>query len=154
MRYLSRKMLLLYAVLFVGGCSGSMISLYETEFTHLVDNQRTGEQVKEAIYEGAIKAGWVPEEQGLSRILATYHVKIHTVKVSIYYSGGIYRISYVSSIAMKMYCSQRDKDQHKYIVTGYESCPGDRPPHFINANYKTWIDNLTAAIDNSLANIQ
>jgi len=130
-----------------------MVPLYETQFTHLVEN-RTRQQVEEAIRDGATKAGWVIDGQNEYTFLASYRIRIHTVKVGIHYSGGTYRVNYVSSDAMKMYCTQQDRQTGRYIVTGRDSCVGNMAPQYINANYKLWIDQLTAAIDDALDKMQ
>ena len=153
MKYSSRFLILLCGVLLVAGCSGRMVSLWETEYPHPIQDTISKEQVRESIFEGASNAGWVAKDQGNSTILATYQIRIHTVHVNIYYSDEyyFYRIKYESSIAMKMRCSKKDKG---YIVSGNKYCPGSRLPYSINANYKIWIDSLIAAIESSLATKQ
>jgi hypothetical protein len=143
-----RFLLVLCGVLLIAGCSGSMVALHEVNNNHIIDKSLTKDQVKESILEGAKNAGWVAEVQGSSSILATYQIKIHTVQVNIGYSEFYYAPYFKSSIAMKMKCASTDK---RHIVSGYKSCPGNFPPYAINANYKNWIDQLNAAIQNSLA---
>ena len=146
-----RILLTLCGILIIAGCSGSMVSLWETELNHPVQDTNSREQVRESILEGAKNAGWETADLSDTTILATYQIKIHTVHVSIYYSEKYYRPKYKSSIAMKMYCTEWEKNKRKYLVSGIKNCPGDRPPYYINANYKIWIDSLVAAIENSLS---
>ena len=146
-----RIVLVICGVLIIAGCSGRMVELSETDYLHFIDGTINKEQVRDSILEGAKYAGWEAKDQGNSTILAIYQIRIHTVHVNIYYSDQLYRTSYKTSIAMKMNCSAGEKGKGKYIVSGIENCPGDRPPHYINANYKTWIDSLVAAIEISLA---
>ena len=153
-RYSLASFVLPILALLLAGCSGQMVSLYETEYSHPVEYDLSKERIREAIFEGSKTAGWVAEDENSSRILATYQIRIHTVNVSIYYSETYYRTLFRSSIAMKMYCSEREKQNNRHIVSGIRYCPGDRPPTYINANYKLWIDELVAAIDAALATKQ
>lgn len=150
MKHSSSLMTLLCSVLLVSGCAVKMVSMSETERTRTIPEGASKEKVRQAIIEGVENAGWSARDQGISRILANYQVRIHTVQVSIYYSGQYYRIQYQSSTAMKMYCSASDKKYRRAIVSGSRNCPGDRPPYFIHANYGNWIDGLAASIDRSL----
>jgi len=143
-----RLRLVFIGAVLITGCSGSMVPLHEVDNNNIIDKSLTKDQVKDSILEGAKNAGWVAEVQGSSSILATYQIRIHTVQVNIGYSEFYYAPYFKSSIAMKMKCASTDKG---HIVSGYKSCPGNSPPYAINANYKIWIDQLNAAIQNSLA---
>ena len=146
-----RILSILCGVLFIAGCSGSMVGLYETNGPHFIGGTLNEEQVRESILEGAKNAGWKAEYHGNTTILATYQIRIHTVQVSIDYSDQVYIAQYKSSIAMKMYCTDWDRDNRKHIVSGIENCPNARRPVSINANYKIWIDALVAEIQKSLS---
>jgi len=146
-----RIVLAICGVLIIAGCSGRMVELSETENLHFIQGEISKEQVRESILEGAKFAGWETKVEVDSEILASYHIRIHSVYVRIYYTELAYRISYETSIAMKMNCSAREKDKGKYIVSGEKICPENLAPHRINANYKTWIDSLVATIEISLS---
>ena len=138
--------------LFVAGCSG-MVPLYDVDGSHFVDRSLTEDQVKEAIIEGAETAGWLAKNLSGDTILATYRIRTHTVHVEINYTDTFYATLYKSSNEMKMFCTQRDRDNARNIkISGRQECPGGIPL-YIHGNYKKWVDSLNAAIQNSLATI-
>ncbi len=138
--------------LFITGCATSMVRVVDFEDLHIIHKPLTEEQVKEAIVEGAAASGWLTKDMGNGRILATYHVRTHTVHVRIDYRNSNYSTGYSSSNGMKMFCSERDKKTHQLKVTGRDKCRTGGPA-YIHGNYKKWMDALNAAIQNSLASM-
>jgi len=131
-----------------------MVGLYEVDGPHLVDGALTEEQIKKAILEGADIAGWSTEDLGGNYILATYYIRVHTVQVDISYSESLYSVRYRSSNAMKVDCSELDRNKPRHvIVTGQQQCPGYQAPYYIHGNYKKWVDILNRGIQSSLASM-
>ena len=151
MRLSSRLIILVYVVLLVSGCTGGMIKISETEQPHPIPDGISEEKLKASILEGAKNADWVAEDQGFISILATYQIRIHTVRVGIYYSDKSYRTLFESSDTMKVYCTERDRRNRKHVLSGKAICPSNLVPLYINKNYKVWVDRLVASIDRSLA---
>ncbi len=138
--------------LFVTGCSG-FVQLYEFDDLHTIGRSLTAEQIKEGILEGAQVAGWNAKTLSSESILATYHIRVHTVNVEIFYTDTDYWINYKSSNGMKMFCTKRDRDKVRNMkVSGRHECPGGIPM-YIHGNYKKWVDSLNTAIRNSLASM-
>ncbi len=152
MTSLSRFLCVFAITLFASGCSG-FVPLHEVDGTRSIDRSLTAEQIKEGILDGAQAAGWNAKVLSSDKILATYHIRVHTVNMEIFYTDSFYRISYKSSSGMKMFCTQRDRDEVKNIkVSGEQECPGGSPL-YIHGNYKKWVDSLNSAIRNMLASI-
>jgi hypothetical protein len=140
--------------LFFTGCTGSMVELFSVNQSHTIDPSLTEEQITQALIKGAESAGWVAKDVGGHRILATYQVRVHSVKVQISHTPGYYTytINYLSSYGTKMFCTERDRKKTRNLrVSGQESCPGDSAPAYIHGNYKKWVDALNTSIQNSLA---
>ena len=136
--------------LFVAGCSG-MVPLHKVDESHFVDGSLTEDQVKEAIIQGIEAAGWFAKDLGGDEILATYRIRTHTVHVVINYTDTYYATRYKSSSEMKMFCTQRDRDNARNIkISGRQECPGGIPM-YIHGNYKIWVDSLNASIQRELA---
>ena len=138
--------------LLIAACATSMVRVVDFEDVHIIHKRLTEEQVKEAIVEGAAASGWLTKDMGDGRILATYHVRTHTVHVRIDYRNSNYSTGYSSSNGMKMFCSERDKKTHQLKVTGRDKCRTGGPA-YIRGNYKKWMDALNAAIQSSLASM-
>ena len=138
--------------LLIAACATSMVRVVDFEDVHIIHKRLTEEQVKEAIVEGAAASGWLTKDMGNGRILATYHVRTHTVHVRIDYRNSNYSTGYSSSNGMKMFCSERDKKTHQLKVTGRDKCRTGGPA-YIHGNYKKWMDALNAAIQSSLASM-
>jgi hypothetical protein len=146
----SRWLFVFVMISFVIGCSG-MVPLHEVDKSHFVDRSLPKDQVKEAIIEGAETAGWRAKDLGGDMILATYRIRTHMIHVEINYTDTYYATRYKSSNEMKMFCTQRDRDNARNIkVSGRQECPGGIPL-YIHGNYKIWVDSLNAAIQSSLA---
>ncbi len=138
--------------LFVAGCSG-MVRLSEVDGQHFVERSLTKDQVKEAIIEGAESAGWIAKDLGSDYILATYRIRSHTIHVNIDFTNSYYITNYKTSNRMKMFCTERDRDNARNLkVSGRQECPGGIPL-YIHGNYKIWVDSLNAAIQSSLASM-
>lgn len=142
-----RLLFILLMTSFIAGCAGSMVPLKEVDGQHFVERSLTKEQVKEAIMGGAAAAGWRAKDLGSDYILATYQIRTHTVHVKIDFTDVYYTAYYGSSNGMKMFCSEKDKKNHRLIVSNQQSCA----PAYIHGNYKKWMDSLNTAIQNSLA---
>ncbi len=148
-----RLLLILTMTSFVAGCTGSMVRVIDVDDLHVVSSSFTKEQVKEAIMEGAESAGWLAKDLGGDSILATYHIRTHTIQVRIDFINSNYSTQYSSSNGMKMFCSERDKQKNRLKVSGRQECIGTGVPSYIHGKYKKWVDSLNTAIQNSLANI-
>ncbi len=147
----SRLPFIFVMALTVAGCGG-VVPLHEVDGTRVFDRELSKEQVKEAIVEGAEKAGWRAKDLGNDKILATYIVRVHTVHVNILYTDSYYSINYNSSIGMKMFCTRNDKEKARNLkVSGRATCPGGRGPLYIHGSYKIWVDSLNNAIHFELA---
>lgn len=142
----------LCSILLIAGCSGQMVRLSETEHIRPINGVSDLEDVREAVLDGIENAGWVVESEGSGIIQATYRIRTHTVHVNVFFTSRTYDIRYSSSISMKMYCTEYDKQSLYFQVSGNEFCPGNSPPKYLNANYKIWVDSLVSAIEKSLAN--
>jgi hypothetical protein len=134
---------------FTTSCATSMVAVVNVDDVHIIRKSLTEEQVKAAIIEGAETAGWHTKDLGNGHLLATYHVRTHTVHVNIDYINSNYSTRYDSSNGMKIFCTERDKKNHMLKVTGRDTCPGGYVA-YIHASYKEWIDSLNAGIQNSL----
>jgi len=150
-RYL-RVLLIFTTASFLAGCTSSMVTVVDVDGLHIIHRSLTKARVKEAIIEGAETAGWLTKDMGDGRILATYHVRNHTVHVRIDYINSNYRTGYSSSNGMKMFCSERDKKTHQLKVSGRDKCRTGGPA-YIHGNYKKWVDSLNTSIQNSLSSI-
>ena len=137
----------------VAGCSGAMVELHDAEGTYTFSKALTTVQVREAILEGAKKAGWSARDVGDDKILLTYSIRNHTVIEEIFYTKSYYRFTYAGSRNMKMFCTQQDKKQRRFKVSGQDGCEYGRDPRYIHANYRSWIIALNSAIQGSLASI-
>ena len=147
----SRLPFILVMALIVAGCGG-VVPLHEVDGTRVFDRELSKEQVKEAIVEGAEKAGWRAKDLGNDKILATYIVRVHTVHVNILYTDSDYSINYNFSVGMKMFCTKKDKEKARNLkVSGRATCPGGRSPLYIHGSYKIWVDSLNNAIQSELA---
>jgi hypothetical protein len=129
-----------------------MVTVVDVDGLHLIHKSLTKEQVKEAIIDGAETAGWLTKDIRDGRILATYHVRNHTVHVRIDYINSEYSTSYSSSGGMKVFCSVRDKKTHqlKVTVSGKDRCRTGGPA-YIHGNYKVWVDALNVSIQREIA---
>jgi hypothetical protein len=135
----------------VAGCA-TMVAVKDVNETHNIVKPLTKEQVKESILEGAKYANWRVQDLGSDTMLATYQIRVHTVKVRIAYTESSYSLHYKSSNEMKMYCTKNDFDKKKgKVVSGIQTCPGDMPPYAIHEAYQTWVDDLNLDIQTSLA---
>jgi hypothetical protein len=142
------------AAICLAGCASNIIPMYEVDATHTIGRSLTEAQIQEAILGGAEIAGWRAKTLPSGRILATYHVRSHTVNVQIFYTDAWYQVTYHSSNGMKMFCTTSDRDKLKGVkVSGRDSCPGNGAPMYIHGNYKKWVDVLNNGIQNSLASI-
>ena len=149
----ARYSVLILTLLWITGCASSWVPIHEiNNANHPVDSSLSDDQIKQAILGGARDAGWQTEALQDNRILATYHVRDHTVHVEILYTDWYYKVSYKDSDGMKIYCNASDRDKHrKPKVSGRDSCFST--PHYIHGNFKAWVDSLNAAIAKSLASI-
>ena len=156
----ANRILSIFSILLIVGCkssfSGQVTGLYvgldTIKDSQMFEESLTEEQIKESIIEGAVTAGWKPEDLGDNMILATYRIRKHTVQVIISYSDFSYKVRYKSSIGMKMYCFKRDRDKKRnQKLSGLENCPYDQAPQYIHRNYDTWISSLISEIENSRA---
>ena len=135
----------------VAGCA-TMVALKNVNETHNIDKPLTKEQVKESILEGAKYASWRVQDLGSGTMLATYKIRVHTVKVRIAYTESSYSLYYESSNEMKIYCTKKAFDEKKgKVVSGIQDCPDGMPPYAIHEAYQTWVDGLNLDIQTSLA---
>ena len=134
----------------MAGCSTPMVYLYNVGNYQTIDRALSNEQIKESIIEGASNAGWVTQDLGNNNILATYHIRVHTITVNISYTESAYIASYKSSTSMKIACTTTDYSNGKYRVSGKNNCSENQPPKAIHGNYKTWVESLVASIERSL----
>ena len=153
MTVLLRLPVVLVVMVIIAGCTSSMVRVLGVDDLHIIHKSLTEEQVREAIIEGAETAGWLAKDLGNGNILATYHIRVHTVHVQIDYINSNYSIHYRSSNGMKMFCSERDKKKNVVKVSGRDSCIGTGVPSYIHGAYKEWVDALNTGIQNSLASI-
>ncbi len=127
-----------------------MVALVDVNDSRIFEESLTEDQIKESIIEGAVNAGWNPEDLGSNMISATYRIRIHTIHVNIFYSDFKYEINYISSIGMKMYCTKHDRDKRRNMkLSGLERCHFDQPPKYIHSKYDTWINSLITEIEKS-----
>ncbi len=147
-----RILSILCGILLIAGCSVPMVSLYRTGYISRIEvsDVFNKEQVREAILNGAKSAGWETQIQGDNNILATYHIRVHTLTVNISYTDEAFNIEYESSTSMKMACSHDDYINGHYKESGKDKCPQDMPPDYIHINFKTWVDSLRHSIERSL----
>lgn len=139
-----RDLLFVTLILLLGGCAG-FVPLYGTDVPHPIDRSLTNDEIKSAIIEGAMAAGWQAKELTDNQVLATYRVRAHTVHVEIIYTKNYYTLSYRDSTGMKMFCTTRDKERARNLkVSGHDNCPGR--PAYIHQSYKAWLDTLNASI--------
>jgi hypothetical protein len=144
-----------FIVLLIAGCARPMVALKDVNETHNIDKPLTKEQVKESILEAAKYAQWRIQDLGSGTMLATYQIRVHTVKVRIAYTESSYSLYYKSSNEMKIYCTKKDFDEKKgKVVSGIQDCPDDMPPYAIHGAYQTWVDDLNLDIQTSLASKQ
>jgi hypothetical protein len=131
-----------------------MVPLTKVDGQHFIDESLTQAQVREAIIAGAENARWSTEDLRSDYILATYHIRVHTVHVKIVFTNTFYIAHYESSDGMKMFCSEKDMEKNRnMIVSGRKKCPDNRLPSYIHKGYKKWVDSLNVAIQNSLASM-
>ncbi len=147
-----RFLIVLLAIPLIASCLGSMVVVSRVDGTQVFDRTLTKEQVKEAIIEGAEKAGWRAKDLGNNEILVTYSIRMHTVHVNIPYTVSYFSINYSSSNGMKMFCTIKDKEKtHDLKVSGRETCPLGSNPLYIHGNYKKWVDALNVSIQREIA---
>lgn len=147
-----RLFAVLILAMFAVACAPNYI---KTHNVHLqpVPPGLTLDQVRKAINIGAGTAGWSTEEPTPGNIVATYKIRVHTVKVLITYNELTYSIDYKTSYQMKVYCTEEDKEEKrsKKITTGGSTCPDQ--PAYIHENYKVWIEELNRGIRSALENV-
>ncbi len=152
MKFRLRLLFILTITLFILGCTGSMVVVSRVDGTQFIDRALTKEQVREAIMEGAERAGWSTKDIGNDKILAVYSIRVHTISVEILYYESSYSVNYSSSTGMKMFCTSKDRDKTRDLkVSGHETCPYGWNPHYIHGNYKKWVDELNVAIQREIA---
>ena len=90
--------------------------------------------VKKAILVAAEATGrkWIVTEPTPGRLLATYHVRTHTVTTEIHYSAAQFSVSYSSSVNMKY-------------------APGPDGKGVIHPFYNQWVQEFVQAIRGELA---
>ena len=145
-----RVCLILTLALLVSACAGSMVQLIDVDGEQFTFKSLPKDQVKEAIMDGAQHAGWSTKDMGQDVILATYHIRVHSVQVRIDFTNYQYSTRYSTSNAMKMFCSERDKESNRLTVSGQRECLGNGVPTYIHANYKKWSDALSVSIQREL----
>jgi hypothetical protein len=145
-----RSLFFVLIVLYVVGCARTMIPIHEIDASHTIGRPLTTEQINEGILEGARAAGWYAKVLSSGRILATYHIRVHTVHLEIFSTDAYYKLTYQSSNGLKMYCTEQDRLNNRNIDT---SCPGGGVPLYVHGNFKKWVDSLNASIQNSLASM-
>jgi hypothetical protein len=149
-----RILLVLVMTFILGACAPFMVPLNEVDGEHMVNQQLTKEQVKEAILEGAENAGWRAKDLEDDKILASFLFKTHAVNVEISYTSSEYLTQYKSSNEMKMFCLEQDKKSHRnMVVSGRKDCPGNQPPKYIHKAYKQWVNSLDSSIQTSLSSM-
>lgn len=91
----------------------------------------SAEEVKKAIMAAATATGrkWVISEPTPGRLLATYHVRTHTVVTEVRYKAGHFSVSYHDSVNMK------------YSPNG----PGMAGP-VIHPFYNQWVQDFVQAV--------
>lgn len=141
-------------ILLLAGCA-NMIPLADVNDTGTIDGSPSKEQIREAIEEGALNAGWSAKAAKGDRVIASYHIRSHRVIVEISYTDTWYDIEYKNSFGMKIYCTRRARDRgERPKVSGQESCPGHGTPVYIHHAYQQWVNNLKSSIDFSLAYLE
>lgn len=100
----------------------------------VVSRPATAAEVKQAIVTAAGATGrkWVVSEPSPGRLVATYHVRTHTVTTEIRYSGSSFSIAYADSINMKY-------------------GPGPDGKGVIHPFYNQWVNEFVQAIRLELA---
>jgi len=140
--------------LFAVACAPNLIKPYNVH-EQPIPHGLTQDQVKRAIKIGAAVAGWSTEDVSPGSIEATYHIRVHEVTVLISYTEQAYSIDYKTSYEMKVYCTEKDKEEQrpKKVTTGGGSCPGVDQPAYIHENYNAWIEELNRGIHSALQNV-
>lgn len=93
----------------------------------------TAADVRKAIEAAAVATGrkWVVTEPSPGRLLATYHVRTHTVVAEIRYSAGQFSVAYSDSVNMKY-------------------APGADGKGVIHPFYNQWVQEFLQAIRREL----
>lgn len=137
--------------LFVMACVPKLIPIHNIHDQPIAVGL-TQEQVKKAINLGANIAGWDTKDVSPGQIIATYRIRVHTVMVLISYTENAYSIDYNNSYAMKVHCSEEDKEagRSSKITSGSGTCPDVTQPAYIHEEYQVWINELNRAISVAL----
>ena len=140
--------------LFTMACTPSLVRMYNLH-GQPIPQGLTQDQVRKAINIGAGTAGWTAKEVSPGSVVATYHIRAHSVTVLISYTERAYNIDYKSSNQMKVYCTEEDMEEKRArkVTSGGGTCPGVDQPAYIHENYKDWVDELNRAIEAALRNI-
>jgi hypothetical protein len=95
--------------------------------------QASAEQVASAIRAAAVATGrkWDVVEPAPGRLVATYHVRTHTVSIEIRYTASAYSVAYKDSVNMKY-------------------TPDAQGPGSIHPFYNQWVDEFMRAINAEL----
>lgn len=149
-----RLMLICVSAFLLQSCTASYVALNEVDHSHVIGRKLNEEQIKQAILTGADNAGWKAEDLGNNGILATYRIRVHTVKVKIYYTDSSYTTTYDSSVGLKMFCNDYDRYKtRRKKISGLQECPGNLKPRYVHGNYKKWMETLEASIDKQIGSI-
>ncbi len=143
----SHLFFILLTALFAVACAPNLISMYNVHGQSIPDGL-TLDQVGRKIKSAAGIAGWSADEVSPGLIVATNHIRAHTVTVNIRYTEDTYNIDHEMSYYMKISCTAKDKTEAGSIAvsSGPNTCPGNAKPAYIHENYKGWIDELNTAI--------